>query len=162
MIEFPVAVWTNNILFFAFVAALWYACETRKMRLQMIRPKVICFTWIPDAGGLFNGEFPTAAKLTISNVGEGAAINIQLRVGNPAGLQLETEPRTIPVLKKGQEREVQLHPASGSYKPNVTKLLSDPSVQWEVTASYWDVDGRRLTTASRIGAGAKPPFIRER
>jgi hypothetical protein len=162
MIECPVAVWINIIILsLAVGAAVWYAWETHKMRLQMIRAKVICLSGMPDAGGLFNGEFPAAAKLSISNVGEGAAINIQLRVGKLGGLELETEPRTIAVLKKGQEQEVQLRPASGSHRPDMTMLLSDSAVSVEVTASYSDVDGRRFTTTSRIGAGANPPFVQE-
>jgi hypothetical protein len=156
------AVWINNIiLFFAFVAALWYAWETHKMRLQMIRPKVICVPCIVETQEPFREEFPASAKLCIRNVGEGAAINVQLRVGKSGSLELETEPRTIPVLGKGQGLEVQLRPASGSHRPNVTDLLSDLAVQVELTASYSDVDGGQFVTTSRIGAGASPPFIEE-
>src|SRR5207249_2461098 len=39
------AQWTNDlILLLALFAAIWYALETRKMRLQMIRPKLIFHT----------------------------------------------------------------------------------------------------------------------
>jgi hypothetical protein len=156
------AFWFNNVvLSLAFVAALWYAWETRKMRLQMIRPKVICITYIVDTHELLMAEFPAPAKLSMRNVGEGTAINVQLRVGKSGSLELETEPRTIPVLEKQQRLEVELRPASG-YKPNLTELLSDSAVEVEVIASYSDVEGRQFATISRIGAGAKPPLIRER
>lgn len=50
---------------------------------------------------------------------------------------------------------------SRSYKPDVATILADDRISLDITSRYSDVDGRTFETTTSLGAGAKPPFIRD-
>jgi len=67
------AQWIANLLLLgALIAAIWYAWETRRMRLQMIRPKLVFLTRQHNTSDLG----PATVTLFVRNVGEGTAINV--------------------------------------------------------------------------------------
>jgi hypothetical protein len=119
------------------------------MRQQMIRPKLVFLTR------------PRSANLLIKNVGEGAAINVSVDHVTDEQFEMVPEPEHIPVLEKGQEMELALRPAAGSYKPDMSIILDDASVSLRLKARYLDVDGREFRTSTAVGAGAKTPFIKD-
>jgi hypothetical protein len=99
------AQWVGNfILFLALLAAIWYACETRKLRLQMIRPKLIFLNRpsLPGGSTLDLNELGQQHDLYIRNIGEGAAINVEIENTEADGFEIRADPEHIPILEKGQ------------------------------------------------------------
>jgi hypothetical protein len=155
------AVWIQNlILLVGVVAAIWYAWETRRLRSQMIRPKVIFLIRDTKSGDIFEEEFPSSTALYARNVGEGTAINVRIHPVHLKDGKLESDPCAISVLEKGQEVQISLR-GSGSLSRDLSQILSSLSIPLELTASYMDVENREFTTSTRVGGGAKPPFIRD-
>jgi len=64
----------DGLLLAALIAAIWYAWETRKMRLQMIRPKLVFLMLEHHAEHM---QDTTSFDLVIRNVGDGAAIKLR-------------------------------------------------------------------------------------
>lgn len=65
----------NLLLLLALAAAVWYAWETRKMRLQMIRPKLVFLAVRHHAEHLGDTQ---VNDLSIRNIGAGAALNVSI------------------------------------------------------------------------------------
>ena len=153
------AQWVSNpILFLALVSATWYAWETRKMRLQMIRPQLVILTRPHKPSHMQDN---TPLDLVISNVGDGAALNIIVERTSDQRFKIRFAPEHIPVLQKGERAELVMHPAEGTYQPDMTTVLAHLSVSLKITARYVDVEGRQFRTSTQVGAGAKPPFIQD-
>lgn len=152
------AQWVSNlILFLALLAAIWYAWETRKTRLQMIRPKLV-FLMLPHHPAHMGDTI--SIDLFIRNVGDGVAINVSIeRVQDDHGFELRFEPEHIPILQKGEQRELAMRPVRGVYQPDMTRILDDPSISLRMAARYVDVEGRPFRTSTAVGGDAKPPFI---
>jgi hypothetical protein len=148
----------NGILLAALAAAVWYAWETRKLRLQMIRPKLFFFT------RQHRPETPDDRKsvdLFIKNIGDGAAINVSIEKTKEGQFEVRADPEHIPVLEKGGEVGLAIRPAKGPYTPDMSIILDDASISVRLTARYVDVESREFRTSTAVGAGAKPPLIRE-
>src|SRR5450759_1529659 len=79
----------NMILLAALVAAIWYAWETRTMRLDMIRPKVLFLTRQHQPETL---DDMTSVDLFVRNVGNGTAMNISVEHLWDKSLELRTDP----------------------------------------------------------------------
>jgi len=156
------AQWIGDVLLLAaLIAAIWYAWETRTMRLQMIRPKLV-FLLRAHRAKTPDSDFGGPVDLLVRNVGEGAAINVSVeRVKDEKGFELRTEPEHIPLVEKGQEVELALRPVHGGYKPDMTLILDDSSMSIRLTARHVDVEGREFRTSTVVGGGAKPPFIKD-
>lgn len=145
-------------MFLALLAAIWYSWETRKMRLQMIRPKLIFLTppHHPE-----NIEDAQSVDLVIQNVGDGAAINILIERVQDQSFKLRFAPEHIPILQKGEQTTLAMLPVEGPYKPNMTTILDDSAISVKMVARYVDVEGRAFRTSTIVGGGAKPPFIKD-
>lgn len=154
------AQWIGDLLLLlAFGAAFWYSVETRKMRLQMIRPKLVFLT--PQHHPTDHDD-TTAFDLAVANVGNGTAINVSVeRVQDSKGFKLRFEPEHFSVLRTGEQVPLEMLPAEGSYQPNVTNILDEASVAMTLLARYVDVEGHEFRTSTAVGGGAKPPFIRD-
>jgi hypothetical protein len=146
----------NLILFLALLAAIWYAWETRKTRLQMIRPKLVFLT-LPHHPAHMGDTI--SVDLFIRNVGDGTAINVSIERVQDHGFKLRFEPEHIPILQKGEQKELAMRPVQGAYQPDMTTILDDPSISLRMAARYVDVEGRPFRTSTAVGGGAKPPFI---
>lgn len=153
------AQWIGNlILFLALLSAIWYALETRKMRLQMIRPKLVFLMRAHVADTLAD---TTRFDLVISNVGDGAALNILIERVHDQEFQIRFDPEHIPVLRKGEQCQLAMLPVKGSYHPDLSVILDEPSISQKMVARYVDVQGRPFRTSTMVGGGAKPPFIKD-
>ena len=153
------AQWIGNlILLSALGAALWYSWETRKMRLQMIRPKLVFLTppHVPE-----HLSDMVRLDLIVRNVGDGAAINVIIERAQDQEFKLRFEPEHIPVLQKGEQVQLTMRPGEGDYQPDMNLILDEKPIALKITAKYVDVDGRCFRTSTAVGAGAKPPFIRD-
>jgi len=157
-------VWIQNvILVVAVIAAIWYARETRKLRLQMIRPEVIFFLRTTSSKDILGSEddFEGSVELLVKNVGEGTAINVQIPPIELKDGKLEPKPSALPVLEKAQEVPVSLFPSSGVQR-DLSQILGSSRVALKLTASYRDVENTQFTTTTSVGPNAKPPFILDR
>jgi hypothetical protein len=146
----------NMILLAALVAAIWYAWETRTMRLDMIRPKVLFLTRQHQPETL---DDMTSVDLFVRNVGNGTAMNISVEHLWDKSLELRTDPEHIPILEKGQEAKVAIRPVQGSYRPDISTILDDLSVSLKLLIRYVDVEGHQFRTSTAVGGGALPPFV---
>jgi hypothetical protein len=158
MLREDMAQWITNLLLLgALIAAIWYAWETRRMRLQMIRPKLVFLTRQHN-----NSDLGSASvALFVRNVGEGTAINVLLDRITDKGSTLQPEPGRIAVLEKGQEKQLVLHYLAKGNPTDVTRTLDDPSISPRLLARYVDVEGRQFRTSTAVGGGATPPFIED-
>jgi hypothetical protein len=153
------AQWIADVLLLlALVAAVWYAWETRKMRLQMIRPKLV-FLLAPHP--LRNMDEPQAVELFVRNVGDGAALNISIERSQDKNFKLRFEPEHLAILQKDAQVPVMMKPVEGSYQPNMTLILDDDAISLKMVARYVDIEGREFRSSTTVGGGAKPPFIRD-
>jgi hypothetical protein len=153
------AQWIADVLLLAaLAAAFWYAWETRRMRLQMIRPKLVFLTrqHRPEQMG-----DKTAVDLFVRNVGEGTAINVSLDPVRDEAFEMRADPDHIAVLEKGQEVKLAIRPAAGSHKPDMSLILEDSSISLRLLARYVDVEGGEFCTSTAVGAGATPPLIKD-
>jgi hypothetical protein len=151
------AQWIGDLIYFlALLAAIWYAWETRTMRLQMIRPKLVFFL-LPHRQR--NLDEPRAAELFVRNVGNGVALNITIERLQEENFKLRFEPEHIPILQIREQEPLRMKPVEGSYQPDMTVILDDPSIAIKLTARYLDVEGRVLRTSTVVGGAARPPFI---
>jgi hypothetical protein len=128
------------------------------MRLQMIRPKLVILMRPHQPSHMDDN---TSFDLVISNVGDGAALNVIVERTQDDQFKIRFDPEHIPVLQKLEQIDLAMHPAEGSYQPDMTTVLDDSSVSLKITARYVDVEGRKFRTSTRVGAGAKPPFIHD-
>jgi hypothetical protein len=157
MLRKDMAQWIANLLLLgALIAAIWYAWETRRMRLQMIRPKLVFLMRHHNASDL-----GSSVVLHVRNVGEGTAINISLDQITDKGSALQPKPQRIPLLEKGQEEQLMLEHRANGKATDVTCTLDDPSISPRLVARYVDVEGRRFRTSTAVGRGATPPFIKD-
>ena len=151
------AQWTANLLYLmTLLAVIWYTYETRKMRLQTIRPKLIFLVRRGPQGTL--GE-ATSIEAFIRNVGNGAALNILVERVIDQGFEFRADPEQIPIVDKGEEVKLALRPAAASNGHDMTTVLSDTSVSLKMRVKYLDVEGRAFRTSTTVGAGATAPFI---
>ncbi|MGA9207900.1 MAG: hypothetical protein WB347_08875, partial [Terriglobales bacterium] len=112
------AQWIANLLYLGtLIAVIWYTCETRKMRLQLIRPKLIFLVRQGPVGML--GE-ATSVDASIRNVGNGAAINVVVERVTDREFEFRADPEQIPILDKGQEVKFAIRPAAGSNGQDMT------------------------------------------
>lgn len=128
------------------------------MRLQMIRPKLVSLTppHVPE-----HLSDTVRLDLIVRNVGDGAAINVVIERARDHEFELQFEPALIPVLQKGEQVQLTMRPGQGNHQPVMNLILDEKSVALKITAKYVDVDGRLFRTSTVVGAGAKPPFIRD-
>ncbi|PYX06454.1 MAG: hypothetical protein DMG88_18305 [Acidobacteria bacterium] len=153
------AQWVGNlILLFALFAAIWYAWETRKMRLQMIRPKLVFLT-APHPPAHMDDS--ASVDLFLRNVGDGVALNVLVQRSEDNKFKLRFEPEHIPILQKQEQVLLTIRPAEGHYQPDMKLILNDRSISLKIVASYVDVEGREFRTSTAVGGAAKPPFIRD-
>lgn len=158
-VESGMAQWVGNIILLAaLVSAVWYAWETRKMRLQMIRPKLVFLTRPHDAETL---DDLAVLDLFIRNAGDGAAINVSIDRVEDKSFKMRAEPERIAILEKAEEVRLAIRPVEGSYKPDMNTILDDASISLRFVAKYVDVEGREFCTSTVVGGGAKPPFIKD-
>ena len=151
------AQWIGNaILLLALFAAIWYAWETREMRLQAIRPKLVFLTPRHHATDLRD---TTRNDLLVRNVGAGAALNVSVERTQDGSFKLRFEPEHIPVLDKQEEVLLTMRPVEGDYQPNMNLILDDRRIKLKLTAKYVDVEGAEFRTSTMVGGGATPPFI---
>ncbi len=158
------AQWVGNlILFLALLAAIWYAWETRTLRLQMIRPKLIFVTRpsLPRGSSIDMDDLAQQLDLTIKNIGEGAAINVEIEKAKIDGFEIRADPEHIPILEKGREVKLAIRPAEGSYRSDMSGTLANSTISVTLTVRYFDVRGREFRTSTAVGSGARPPFIRD-
>jgi hypothetical protein len=157
MLRRDMAQWTANLLLLgALIAAVWYAWETRRMRLQMIRPKLVFLTRYYNTSDL-----GSSVVLILRNVGEGTAINVALDQITDKGSELQPKPQRIPLLEEGQEEQLTLEYLANGKATDMTCTLDDPTISPKLVARYVDVEGRQFCTATVVGGGAKSPFIRD-
>ena len=142
----------------AAAVTILYTLETRKARLQQIRPKLVFLTREHQATYM---EEPASVDLFVRNIGTGDAINIQLERGEHEGFKFKFEPEYIAILEGGEERQLSMRPAEGSNRPDITTILGSSSVSQKLVATYSGVEHRNFCTSTTLGAGAEPPFIRE-
>ena len=126
------------------------------MRLQTIRPKLVVLMRPHEA---IHMEDNTSFDLVISNVGDGTALNINVERTQDQEFKIRFDPEHIPVLTKLEQVELTMYPVEGTHQPDITTVLDDSSVSLKITARYFDVEGRQFRTSTRVGKGAKPPFI---
>jgi hypothetical protein len=153
------AQWVGDFIYFlALIAAVWYAWETRKMRLQAIRPKVIFHTppHVPE-----HMDDDVRLDFVLRNVGDAPALNVTVERLRDQNFKLRFEPEHLPILPKGEHVGLTMHPAEGAYQPDMNRILDDPSISIRMTARYSDVEGNEFCTSTVIGGGAKPPFIKD-
>lgn len=146
----------NIILLLALVAAIWYAWETRTMRLEMIRPKVLFLTRQHQPENL--GDM-TSVDLFVRNFGNGTAMNISVEHLWDKSLELRTDPEHIPILEKGQEVRLAIRPVQGPDRPDISTILDDSAISHKLLVRYVDVEGHQFCTSTAVGGGALPPFI---
>src|SRR5690349_12806395 len=137
-----VAQWVGNIILLAaLVAAIWYAWETRKMRLQMIRPKLVFLTRAHRAETL---DDLVSLDLFIKNAGDGAALNVSIERVEDENFKMRAEPERIPILEKAEEVRLAIKPAEGPSQPDMSTILDDTSIALRLVAKYVDVEGREF------------------
>jgi len=153
------AQWVGNlILLLALFSGVWYAWETRKMRLQMIRPKLVFLTAPHNPEHMAD---TLSVDLFVLNIGDGAALNVSIKRSQDANFKLRFEPEHIPILRKQEQLLLTMRPVEGDYQPAMNPILDDPSISLKMVATYVDAEGREFRTSTVVGGGAKPPFIRD-
>lgn len=153
------ALWIQNaILLCTLIAVALYTLETKKIRLQAIRPKLVFLTppHVPE-----HMQDTAQLDFILRNVGAGTAINIRVEQVTDESFKLAFEPEHIRVLERGEQQQLAMHPAEGNYKPSMNLILDDQRVAVKMIVRYLDVEGNEFRTSTQIGGGAKPPFIRD-